>query len=86
MSRLRGFDALATKVPFAWTTADDAYGQVKYLRLRLEAHDAAHVLTTVYDTLVTTGGREVRTDDLIADLSPRSWRRLSVPAAAGIVR
>jgi hypothetical protein len=73
-------------VPFAWTTADDAYGQVKYLRLRLEAHDAAHVLTTVYDTLVTTGGREVRTDDLIADLSPRSWRRLSVPAAAGIVR
>ncbi|GAA3567954.1 hypothetical protein GCM10022222_59880 [Amycolatopsis ultiminotia] len=35
----RAFEA---KVPFAWITADAAYGQVKYLRLWLEAHDAAH--------------------------------------------
>jgi hypothetical protein len=46
-------------VPFAWVAADEAYGQVKYLRLWLEAHDAAYVLATkVNDTLVTTGGRE----------------------------
>src|SRR5689334_19746370 len=28
--------AFAAKVPFAWITADEAYGQVKYLRLWLE--------------------------------------------------
>jgi SRSO17 transposase len=75
--------AFAAKVPFAWVTADEAYGQVKYLRLWLEAHDAAHVLATkVNDTLVTTGGREARADELIADLPARSWRRLSVGAGA----
>lgn len=73
----------ATEVPFAWVTADEAYGQVKYLRLWLEAHDAAHVLATkVNDTLVTTGGREARADELIAGLPARSWRRLSVGAGA----
>jgi len=61
--------AFAAKVPFAWVTADEAYGQVKYLRLWLEARDAAHVLVTkVNDTLVTTGGREARGD-------PRAARR-----------
>jgi SRSO17 transposase len=76
----RAFEA---KVPFAWITADEAYGQVKYLRMWLEAHDAAHVLSTkVNDTLVTTGGREVRADSLIADLPARAWRRLSVGAGA----
>ncbi|MFD4198797.1 IS701 family transposase [Amycolatopsis thermoflava] len=75
--------AFAAKVPFAWVTADEAYGQVKYLRLWLEAHDAAHVLATkVNDTLITTGGREARADELIADLPARSWRRLSVGAGA----
>ncbi len=76
----RAFEA---EVPFAWITADEAYGQVKYSRLWLEAHDAAHVLATkVNDTLVTTGGREARADELIAELPARSWRRLSVGAGA----
>ncbi|WIX83962.1 IS701 family transposase [Amycolatopsis carbonis] len=75
--------AFAAQVPFAWVTADEAYGQVKYLRLWLEAHDAAHVLATkVNDTLVTTGGTETRADELIADLPARAWRRLSVGAGA----
>jgi SRSO17 transposase len=75
--------AFAAKVPFAWVTADEAYGQVKYLRLWLEAHDAAHVLATkVNDTLVTTSGREARADELIANLPVRAWRRLSVGAGA----
>ncbi|UOX85827.1 IS701 family transposase [Amycolatopsis sp. FBCC-B4732] len=75
--------AFAAKVPFTWITADEAYGQVKYLRLWLEAHDAAHVLATkVNDTLVSTGGREARADELIAQLPARSWRRLSVGAGA----
>ena len=52
----RAFDA---GVPFGWVTADEAYGQVKYLRVWLEEHDAAYVLSTkVNDALITTDGRE----------------------------
>src|SRR5919197_812602 len=36
--------AFAAGVPFAWVTADEAYGQAKYLRVWLEDHDAGHVL------------------------------------------
>ena len=76
----RAFEA---KVPFAWVTADEAYGQVKYLREWLEDHDAAYVLATkVNDLLTTAGGAEARADELIADLPARSWRRLSVGAGA----
>src|SRR2546421_150801 len=47
--------AFAAGVPFAWITADEAYGQVKYLRSWLEDHDAAYVLATkVNDLLITT--------------------------------
>ncbi|WP_460401316.1 IS701 family transposase [Actinophytocola sediminis] len=76
----RAFDA---GVPFSWVTADEAYGQVKYMRVWLEEHDAAHVVSTkVNDTVVTTAGVEVRADVLIAGLPPRAWRRLSVGAGA----
>jgi SRSO17 transposase len=76
----RAFEA---GVPFAWITADEAYGQVKYLRSWLEEHDAAHVpATKVNDTLITTEGTEHRADELIADLPGRTWRRLSVGAGA----
>lgn len=70
-------------MPFAWITADEAYGQVKYLRTWLEERDAAYVLATkVNDTLITTDGGETRADELIAALPQRSWRRLSVGAGA----
>lgn len=76
----RAFDA---GVPFAWVTADEAYGQVKYLLVWLEENDAAHVLSTRRnDTLTCTGGREQRAEDLIAALPVRAWRRLSVGAGA----
>jgi NADPH:quinone reductase-like Zn-dependent oxidoreductase len=76
----RAFDA---GVRFGWVTADEAYGQVKYLRVWLEEHDAAHVVSTkVNDTLITTGGREARADALIAALPARAWRRLSAGAGA----
>jgi SRSO17 transposase len=76
----RAFDA---GVPFGWVTADEAYGQVKYLRAWLEHHDAAYVVSTkVNDTLITTDGREVRADALIAALPTRAWRRLSAGAGA----
>ncbi|MEV6876673.1 IS701 family transposase [Amycolatopsis sp. NPDC051128] len=75
--------AFAAGVPFAWITADEAYGQVGYLRSWLEAHDAAHVLATkVDDVLTTTNGAEACADELIADLPARAWRRLPVGAGA----
>ena len=75
--------AFAAGVPFAWVTADEAYGQVKYLRVWLEEHDAAHVVCTkVNDTVITTSGGESRVDELIAGLPAPSWRRLSVGAGA----
>ena len=42
-------------MPFAWVTADEAYGQVKYLRVWLEEHDCRYVLATNRnDTVITT--------------------------------
>jgi SRSO17 transposase len=74
--------AMDAGVPFAWVTADEAYGQAKYLRVWLEQHDAAYVLATkCNDTLITAAG-EQRADDLIAALPARAWRRLSVGAGA----
>jgi SRSO17 transposase len=79
--------AFAAGVPFSWVTADEAYGQVKYLRVWLEQHDAPYVLATKRnDTLITAGPgfglAEQRADELIAGLDPRAWRRLSVGAGA----
>lgn len=76
----RAFDA---GVPFAWITADEAYGQAKYLRGWLAEQDAAHVLATkCNDTVTTTDGDERRADELIAEIPARAWRRLSVGAGA----
>jgi SRSO17 transposase len=75
--------AFGAQVPFGWITADEAYGQVKYLRVWLEEHDAAYVLATRRnDTLITTGGKQAIAEDLIAALPARAWRRLSVGAGA----
>jgi SRSO17 transposase len=83
--------AITAGVPFSWITADEAYGQVKYLRVWLEDHDAAYVLATRRnDTLITAGPEfgvaEQRADVLIDGLDPRAWRRLSVGAGAHGVR
>jgi SRSO17 transposase len=76
----RAFDA---GVPFSWVTADEAYGQVKYLRVWLEEHDAAYVLATKRnDTLITITGGQARADDLIAAMPARAWRRISAGAGA----
>jgi SRSO17 transposase len=75
--------AIEAGVPFAWLTADEAYGQVKYLRVWLEERDVHHVVATkCNDTLITTSGSEQRADALIAALPARAWRRLSVGAGA----
>ncbi|WP_039803803.1 IS701 family transposase [Nocardia araoensis] len=75
--------ALSAKVPFRWFTADEAYGQVKYLRVWLEQHDIAHVLATRRnDTLITGLFAEARADDLVAALPARAWQRISAGAGA----
>lgn len=74
---------LAAGVRFGWVTADEAYGQAKYLRFWLEQHDLPHVLATrVNDTLITTDLHQARADELVAALPARAWRRLSVGAGA----
>ena len=76
----RAFDA---GVPFAWITADEAYGQAHYLRDWLGERDAAYVLATqCNDTVLTQDGDQARVDELIAVLPARAWRRLSVGAGA----
>jgi SRSO17 transposase len=75
--------AIDASVPFSWVTADEAYGQVKYLRVWLEQHDRSYVLATrCNDEVITADGRAGRVDELIAALPDRSWRRLSVGAGA----
>lgn len=75
--------AFTARVPFAWVTADEAYGQVKYLRIWLEEHDASYVLATRRVDLLNTGeGGQATAEDLIAGLPAQSWGRLSVGAGA----
>ncbi|WP_435858239.1 IS701 family transposase [Streptomyces olivaceoviridis] len=75
--------ALDAKVPFAWVTADEAYGQVKRVRYRLEQRAVAHVLATkVNDTVITTRGAEARVDALVAGLPRQAWKRVSAGAGA----
>jgi SRSO17 transposase len=75
--------AIEAGVPFSWVTADEAYGQVKYLRVWLEQHDASYVLATrCNDDVFTTDGRTGRADQLIAGLPTRAWCRISVGAGA----
>jgi SRSO17 transposase len=75
--------ALAAGVPFAWFTADEAYGQVKALRVWLEQRGVAHVVATrCNDTVSTRTWGETRVDALIASLPRQAWRRRSAGAGA----
>jgi len=70
--------ALAAEIPFAWFTADEAYGQVGRLRLWLEEHDIAHVLAVPKSQMVISMDlRQRRAHAVIADVDPAAWRRLS---------
>jgi DDE superfamily endonuclease len=78
--------AIEAGAPFSWVTAEEAYSQVKFLRVWLEQQVASYVLATnCNDTLVTTDGTaegERRADELIAELPPWAWRWMSVGAGA----
>jgi SRSO17 transposase len=75
--------AVAAAVPFAWVTADEAYGQVKYLRVWLEERGISYVLATRRnDDMLTVDGRTARAEDLVSALPARAWRRISAGAGA----
>jgi SRSO17 transposase len=74
--------AIAEGVPFAWLTADEAYGQNRELRDWLHGQEIAYVMATRSNDLVDTvgGRREVR--DLIREVPGHRWRRISAGKGA----
>jgi SRSO17 transposase len=74
--------ALDAGVPFAWFTADEVYGQAKYLRRWLEERNVAYVMAIRRTDTFPVSGREQRADALAAALPARSWQRLSAGAGA----
>jgi SRSO17 transposase len=70
--------AIAAGVPFAWFTADEAYGQNPGLRSWLEEQDVAYVMATRCDQQVAAGLFTTRrVDQLIAAVRPGAWVRVS---------
>jgi SRSO17 transposase len=74
--------AIAAGVPFAWFTADEVYGQAKYLHAWLEDQDVSYVLAIKRNDTLTTSEGEQRADALIAAVPARAWQRLSAGAGA----
>jgi hypothetical protein len=75
--------AAAAGVPFAWFTADETYGQAKWLQAWLEERDVWYVMAIRRSDMLTMPEGERRADALIAALPSRSWQRISAGAGAG---
>ena len=70
--------AVAAGVPFAWFTADEAYGQNPGLRCWLEAQDIAYVMATRSDDEVPAGLHTTSSvKNMIAGVRRGAWRRMS---------
>jgi SRSO17 transposase len=69
-------------VPFAWFTADEVYGQAKYLHAWLEERDVSYVLAIRRSDTLTTPEGEQRADALITAAPAQVWQRLSAGAGA----
>jgi SRSO17 transposase len=70
--------AAAAGIPFAWFTADEAYGDNGPLREWLEASGIAYVVAVSCDHRVPAGaGRVIRADRLAAKIPPGGWQRVS---------
>ncbi len=70
--------ALAAGVPAAWVTADSIYGEVKYLRVWLEARPIGYVLAVSgKDTVVGPDWRQRRIGAYLAAPPVEGWARLS---------
>lgn len=70
--------ALVAQVPFAWVTADEAYGSDTKFRLWLESQQLSHVVAVPKNaSVVSMNLRKTRADRVIADLDENAWQRLS---------
>jgi SRSO17 transposase len=70
--------ALEAGVPAAWVTADSVYGDVKYLRVWLEARPIGYVLAVSgKDTVVGPDWQQRRISAYLADPPTEGWQRLS---------
>src|SRR5262245_27355233 len=74
--------AVAAGVPFAWFTADETYGQAKWLQAWLEGQDVWYVMAIRCSDTVTMPEGERRADQLIAAVPSRSWQKISAGAGA----
>ena len=71
--------AVAAGVPF---TADETYGQAKWLQARVEEKDIFYVMAIRCSDTLTMPDGEQRAGDLIAAVPPRSWQTISAEAGA----
>jgi SRSO17 transposase len=70
--------AIRLGLPFAWFTADEAYGDNGELREWLEDSKISYVVAVSRDHLVPAGaGKTIRADHLAAKVPGRGWQRLS---------
>src|SRR5690348_6143515 len=74
--------ALQAGVPFAWFTADETYGQAKWLQAWLEERDVWYVMAIRCSDTLTMPEGERRADGLIAAVPARAWQRGSAGAGA----
>ena len=74
--------AIDAGVPFAWFTADEVYGQAKYLHAWLEDRDVSYVLAIKRNDTLTIADGEKRADALIAAVPAGAWQQLSAGAGA----
>lgn len=70
--------AAAAGIPFAWFTADEAYGDNGPLREWLEEAGIAYVVAVACDHRAPAGaGRVIRADSLAAKIPAAGWQRVS---------
>jgi len=69
--------AIEAGVPFAWFTADEAYGQAMWLQAWLEECGVSYVMAIRRSDSLTMAEGERRADALIATAAPRSWPKIS---------
>jgi SRSO17 transposase len=73
--------AVAARVPFGWVTGDTVYGGDRRLRVWLEQHAIPHVLavkcTEPLLTMTDRGPGQVPAEQLLAQVEPAQWLRLS---------
>jgi SRSO17 transposase len=74
--------ALEAGLPFAWFTADEVYGQAKWLRSWLEDRGVSYVVAIRRSDTFTMPAGERRADVLATALPARSWQKISAGAGA----